>query len=362
MLLPTLLLYLLTTLPHLSTARQHNRHRTIHVSSGSSIQAAINRSHRGDTIIVSAGTYAEQITITTPFLTLIGHNAIILPPSTYITNTCTNLAGPGTQAGICISGSDVTLQPLSEFNGEHLKVLTVGRHVEGVTVTGFTVKNFPGLNIAIVGAKRAHVHDNTLSSSSQYGALTVGSEGTVVAYNSVSSVGKANGGPFGFYFIGICMDDMSDVEVVHNDVGGYFIGLCVQTSRALVVQNVVHDVCVGAFVDPGIKGARVEYNIFSNTPAGCPTTPQFSSGVTISGAKRTLVKGNRILNIRNSAGKGTGVVIMDDADTKDVAEGNLVEGNWFVGDDQDVLVTATGKGNVVRRNRCQAPSSAGGCH
>ncbi|KAK6331642.1 hypothetical protein TWF718_002191 [Orbilia javanica] len=349
---PLILLFSLLT-PQIS-ARRYHTHRTIHVKSGGNIQAAISSARPGSTIIVPPGTYAEQLTITTSGLTLIGHDAILTPPSSPITNTCTNLAGAGTQAGICISGSGVVLQNLKDFNGEHLKILSVGSYVKDTTVTGFTVQNFGGLNIATVGSENTVVENNHVGSGSQYGVLTVGSKGTVVRHNTVFSTP----GVFGFYFIGVCMDDISTVSIQSNDVSGYFIGLCVQTSHARVMGNYLHDNCVGTFVDPGVKYVMIQRNRIVNrsisSQAACPPDPTFASGVTILGAIGTVVRGNWFENLRN------GVVIVDDEGTKTTARGNFVGGNFFRGDGLDLLVNSTGA-NVVRGNRCRTSSPAGLC-
>jgi hypothetical protein len=94
----------------------------ITVRSGQSIQAAIDRSHAGDLILVTGGTYAEQLTIKRSGTILIGYNAILIPPQKPVKNICSGLAGEGTQAGICITGTNVTLAP---FVSEHRKVNSV---------------------------------------------------------------------------------------------------------------------------------------------------------------------------------------------------------------------------------------------
>jgi parallel beta-helix repeat protein len=326
--------------------------KTIHVSSGQSIQAAIDSAHGGDKIVVDAGTYAEQLTISTNGITLVGDNAIIVPPSVAVTNTCSNLAGNGTeavQAGICVTGSNVVLQDLADFDGEHRKVISVGQRVKDTYIKGFTVNGFSGLNIAVVGAQDAIVTENSVSSGAQYGILTVGSKNSKIKHNTVLSVE----GPYPFYFIGICMDDVSTVTIAHNDISGYFIGLCVQTDGADIHDNKVHDICVGAFVDPGIKGAKLHDNDFSSIIPGCPSTPnpQFSSGITISGGMNTVVKSNKFSGIKNG-GQAAGVVIIDDPTTGVVSSGNDVEKNVFTDNDLDVFEQTTGKGNVVKKNQC----------
>ncbi|CZR59897.1 uncharacterized protein PAC_09791 [Phialocephala subalpina] len=329
---------------------------TIHVSPGQSltIQAAIDSARGGDKIVVEAGTYSEQLTISTNGITIVGHNATIVPPSIPVTNTCSDLAGPGTQAGICITGSEVVLQDLKDFDGEHLKVISVGKLVKDTTVTGFTVNGFSGLNIAVVGAQDASVSRNTVSSSAQYGILTVGSKNSNIKHNTVFSTPG-----FPFYFIGICMDDVSAVTIAHNDISGYFIGLCVQTSGADIHHNVVHDVCVGAFVDPGTNGANLHDNGFSNTLPGCPPILKYSSGITISGATDTIVKKNKFSGIKNG-GQAAALVILDD-DTGTVATGNDVEKNTFTDNDLDILEQTMGAGNVVKKNECTLSNPATLC-
>jgi parallel beta-helix repeat protein len=244
---------------------------------------------------------------------------------------------------------------LKDFNGEHRKVISVGRRIKDISITGFTVNGFSGLNIAIVGARDACVSKNTVSSSAQYGILTVGSKNSNIKHNKVLSTQ----GTFPFYFIGICMDDVSSVTIANNDISGYFIGLCVQTAGADIYGNKVHDTCVGAFIDPGIKGAKLYNNKFSNTLPGCPAMPKLSSGITISGAMNTVVKRNRFSGIKNS-GQAAAVVIVDD-DTGAVASGNRVEKNVFRNNDLDIFEQTTGKGNVVKKNHCKLSTPANLC-
>src|SRR5690349_13951275 len=49
-----------------------------------SIQTAVDNARPGDTVKVCAGTYAEQVTVTTP-LTLVGQDATVDPPDSAFT-------------------------------------------------------------------------------------------------------------------------------------------------------------------------------------------------------------------------------------------------------------------------------------
>lgn len=338
-----------------SSTNGHNGNSgTVHVQSGQSIQAAIDTAPAGQRIVVEAGTYAEQLTIGTDGLSLIGVGAVLIPPAAFTENTCSGLAGPETEAGICITGHDVELAP---FVAEHRKVLSVGRPVKDVLVTGFEVRGFSGLDIAVVGAQDSRVIGNQLWDGGQYGCLTVGSTNTQVDGNNVVST-QLN-------FIGICMDDTPGVQVSNNHISGNIIGLCVQTSGAAVRHNDVVNSCIGAFVDPGITGAELLGNHISNANPICATLEGVGiSGIIIDGAVGTIVKHNLIEGL--TAGglanqTAVAVVIVDDATTNPVAvaSGNIVKENIFRNNDLDVYIETEGSGNIVEDNQCS--TSTGLC-
>jgi parallel beta-helix repeat protein len=322
----------------------HPHGTTYHVTQGQSIQAIIDKAHVGDKIIVEAGTYAEQLTISTDGLTLEGHDAKIVPPPPASTakNSCTGLAGPDNpDAGICIQGSGIVFST-APFDTEHVKVVSVGKRVKDTSIKGFTVTGFNGLDIAVLGAQDAHVSENTVSSGARYGILTVGSKNSNIKHNTVIF----EPGYFDFSYIGICMDDVSTVTIAHNDVSGHVIGLCIETAGADIHDNNVHETCVGAYVDPGIKGAKLHHNTFSNTALGC--VPQFSAGIIIAGGINTVVEDNTFSGIKNAGA----LQLVDDDASGTVASGNQIEKNNFTGNDLDIYDTATGKGNVIKKNVC----------
>jgi hypothetical protein len=111
-------------------------HEPVRVKSGQSIQAAIDAAKPGDRIIVEAGNYAEQLSIQKDGIVLVGKGAVLIPPTTLLQNECSGLAGPNTDAGICVSGSGIVLAP---FVVEHRKVLSVAQPVKHVSIAGFQV-------------------------------------------------------------------------------------------------------------------------------------------------------------------------------------------------------------------------------
>jgi hypothetical protein len=177
----------------------------IYVKSGESIQAAIDAAHLGQLVWVGPGAYAEQLTISTDGLQLVATGAVLVPPKSAVRNTCSGLAGPGTEAGICVTGQDVQL---ADFVLDHRQVLSVGQPVKNVIVTGFQVQGPFGLDIAVVGGQGVQIEANSLSDGTQYGCLTVGSNNTHIDGNNVAST-------LGLLYIGICVS-APRLEVIYR--------------------------------------------------------------------------------------------------------------------------------------------------
>jgi nitrous oxidase accessory protein NosD len=321
------------------------------VSAGESIQAAIDAARPGDRIVVSDGTYPERLTVNKNGIILVGHNAILVPPMSGAgPNTCTGLAGQGTEVGICVTGHDVALAP---FEREHRKVISVGRRVRNVVVKGFEVRGFSGANIALVGATDARMESNHLVDGVAYGAISVGSKGDRLTGNTVTASQLGS--------IGICADDVAPAVVADNDVSHYGVGLCVQTQGAEFRNNEIHDNCAGVYVDPGI-GAHVRNNhVFTNN-ASCD--PMFTGiGIFLDGSNGTDVRGNRIEGHLASAA-GAGLILADPTDPANPlppASDNVVQHNVFNSNGIDIVDTSTGAGNILTHNSCTISSPAELC-
>ncbi|KAH8891179.1 pectin lyase-like protein [Thozetella sp. PMI_491] len=322
--------------------------KEIKVKPGQRIQDAINGASSGDQITVAKGNYTEQLVINKSGIQLVGQDgATLTPPSPLVANGCTGMAGNNTQAGICIIGTNVMLGNVK--NNEHREFISVGSLVENVLVKGFGVHGFDGLNIAIVGAKNAEVRENTVLDGTHYGILTVGSKNTIITRNTVNSVSRN--------FIGICMDDQSDVSVTSNSISDYMVGLCVQTNKAVVSHNKVNNCCVGAYVDPGIDSAHVTHNsIVGTKDASCLLSFGLIVGIVIDGASNTDVQHNDITGVSDSGTPdypAPAIWLYDYSGP--VATGSIVDFNTLSGNDFNILNLSAGK-NEIKHNTCTGPS------
>ncbi len=345
---------IVTSVGFVSPALAHGG--TTFVRQGQSIQAAIDAARPGDRIVVGRGTYAEQLTVSKDGIELVGLGASLTPPTSPVVNLCSGLAGPDTEAGICVTGADVVLAP---YLVEHRKVVSVGRRVQNVSIAGFNVRGFSGENVAVVGAQDARVIANRLTDGAQYGFLTAGSTNTRAFANIVGTSTT-------FPFIGICADDVAGAVVSNNHISGYNISLCVQTPGEAVLNNDVSASCFGVFVDPGIDGAKIRDNHINGTNPRCldENARFFVVGIVLSGAVNTEVRRNRVEGQTAGGlpnGSAAGLAVVDDDTTGAAPSGNVVTQNTLSNNDLDLFVRNTGTGNVIKHNKCTSSDPAGLC-
>ena len=294
-------------------------HRTTAVGPGQSIQAAVDAARPGDTVVVF-GTHRENVAIQTDHLTLRGVGAVLLPPATPTAHACFDPTEVGEAVhGVCVIG-DVDFDA-----GE------VSRYVEGVTVSGFTIRGFAGSALVAVGARGATFTGNVAIGNDD-GIRSTASIGTRVVAN------RASGGRFG-------------VRVASS-------------SGDRIVANTLRDNCVGVFVlstPLGVAGdLRVRGNVVDDNTRACAADEDFPAlsgiGVGLLGTADVTITGNRIngnLPSGETAASG-GVVALASPDGTPLTN-TVVRGNVICGNDPDILWDETGTGNVF-----QPPVRCGG--
>lgn len=300
-------------------------------------------------------------------LTILGKGAVLRPPVAFHQNLCSGLAGGGTEAGICMQGTDVKLD---DFLVEHRKVRSAPKPIRNVTISGMEVVGFD-LNIAVVGASNTKIKSNILREGEAYGLLSDGSNDTLSYNNTVVSSSSLNS-------IGICNDNPKGALVSHNYVSGSVFGLCIQTENAEVHDNDCHDNCFGVFVDPHHSGARLLHNRISSPRSACPS-PGFASpaipfsavGISVSGASDTLVYENTVVTNACDVG-AAGIVVVDDPCTEQaiscltnpiqsLASNNKVARNFLLGNNPDLYIVSTLRSNIAEGNTCLISEPKGIC-
>lgn len=323
---------------------------TVVVHPGESIQAALDGARPYSKIVVAGGVHAEQLTIATDGIRLVGDHTSLVPSATPVPNPCTGVAGPDegggppTQAGICVIGHDVVFGP---FNGEHTPVESVGRPIRDVTVEGFEIRGFTGPYVAVAGGRDVRVAGNDLEAPALFGVLSLGSSSTRVTGNEIH-------GALGF--IGVCVDDAATPVVERNDIATMVIGVCVETTGAVVTRNEIHDNCIGIYVDPGIAATITRNDIFDNN--ACPRLSSSGRGITLSGAQGSVVSHNDFRG--HSVGGLPALLVTDDSTTGTVATDNTVTHNQFIDNTLDITSTASGN-NRIAHNDCDTSIPAELC-
>lgn len=256
-------------------------HHELHVGPGqqfTTIQSAVDAAQNDDVIIVSAGTYVEQVTITNKNITLQGHgdDTHIVAPTSLVANINDTGSGhPSKNAVIGVDGGNVQINNLlvdGAGHGDHV-ALTFGDadfdgiafhnasgSVDHVTVTGIrdpynldgslnggqlgngifaanrdgvartvevshsTINDFQKTGIVFSGDNlTADIHHNTVTGNGLQPSGSPAQNGIQVSFGATgtidhNTVGNLGYGPDSFSATGILVEQSDNVEVGNNKV------------------------------------------------------------------------------------------------------------------------------------------------
>jgi parallel beta-helix repeat protein len=329
--------------------------KTWHVHPGQSIQAAIDQAKPGDTIVVDAGVYSENLTITKDGLKLrgAGIGETILQPGVVHASPCVDPNDPSSVNGICVLGH------------VDFATNTLGAPVKGTKIEGFSIHGFPGFGVFLFDAAESSVTDTEAFDNAGYGISGFHLSGIRFEHDSA----HGNGEP-GFY---VGDSPHANAHVVHNVSYGNGRGgedgagiLIRDSSHGEVRDNTVYDNCAGiVFVDSGEnpdplqhwEGANnsSEHNnaVCAGEPGGAP--PFAGLGIGLLGGQHVHLHDNTVLgNVGGSFPFSGGITVVNttgiggSAPQHDHVDHNTAHGNAPF----DVFWDGSGSKNTFKHNDC----------
>jgi len=322
-----------------ATAAQASTTRVVHP--GESIQAAVDASVPGDTVIVQSGTYAQSVGIHTSGITLIGRGAKLVPPADSTGMDC--VEGGVVSDGICI------MPAADEANPDAGPSTTT---LDGVTVAGMTVSGFADSGIFAIDQTNLTYVNNTTIGNGEYGVAAFQTVNTRMLSNTATGSGEAN----------VYLGDSPDANgLIRGNRGAQGnLGILIRNSQGLTVQaNDMRNNCVGMLIladNPGPAGNVVaRHNTFLVNNRACPADegpPLSGIGVALAGAHDVQVQSNVISGNRASGPTAFsgGVVLGSVGPTPPT--NNLISHNVIRLNSTDVFSDGSDVGTTVRFNTC----------
>ena len=339
-----------------SPASARSATRVVHP--GESIQAAVDASAPGDTVLVKAGEYYESVAIHTNGLTLKAQGEVTLEPSHYGSSECYI---PGHDVGICVVPAD--------FNPSSGTYTT---RVSDITITGFHIVGFQGDGVFGFGTLNLTVSQVVATDNAAYGIASFDGIGTAFTRNAVS----------GSHDAGIYVGDSltANAVVSHNRSWGNALGILVRHSqKALVSDNELWGNCIGVFLlADGQAGGSGQTDVSNNTVyTNNEVCTQFANagflpvlgggGIVLAGSKRNVLFQNVVRDNRGSTLFSGGIVLVATPRANldgsfDASINNLVFLNRLSGNEPaDIVNDAASTPNLIVGNRCNTSMPGGLC-
>jgi nitrous oxidase accessory protein NosD len=292
------------------------------VSPGESIRKAIKAADPGDTIVVLGGVHHETVTINKDGISLRGVDAVLKPPAKP-SSTCEG-------SGFCVQA-------------------------DNVSISGFTVRNFPGNGIVAFESRNPKFMTNRAFNNGEYGIATFSSPGTQMIANLTRGSDDA----------GLYVGDSPHVNatIVANETHDNFLGILVRNAlHGKIAGNHVHNNCVGMWFladAPGPAGVfDVRGNTVVNNTRACPSfegaPPLSGVGIALSGVRGMEIKGNNIVHNVPSGPTGfSGGVVVVSGFEGTPPTNNTVTANTILRNKPDIFWDKSGSGNRLKPNNCK---------
>jgi len=349
-----------TTVGYAATTHSDDGVRRVHA--GQSIQAAIDAAKPGDTIVVDAGVYRENLTIQKDDITLRGagpgrNGTVLQMPADPLRSPCTE---DGTVEGICIAG---------EFT---LGSAQVGRPVHGMRLSGVRVRAFTRFGVVVYNAVDTAVTDTDVSGSGLWGFAAFTDK--FVRFVRDASHGNAQGG----FYVGDSpqANAVLVADSAWNNATSEGIGIFLRdASHGLVRDNRLAGNCTGLLaLDTSGDGPTDDWMITSNVVrrnnAACAPSediplPLSGLGIAALGTSNTTVEGNLVEgNAATLDAPISGGIVLGSSASAGGGDPNhtVVRGNQlWANTPADLLYDGTGTDNRLSANRCQTSIPDGLC-
>ncbi len=322
--------------------------RTIKVSEGDSIQAAIDAADPGDTIKIKPGTYAENVLVTKNDITIKGsgaHRTEIVPPGTP-SPVCG--AEGGAVNGICAANID------AEFN--------IISPVEDLKVKDLAVHGFSGAGVFLFGTENPVIVGVHAEDNEEYGIASFVSTNGVYSWNVTVRNGEAG------VYVGSSPEANAEIEhnVAYENLGsGIFLR---DASNGEVEHNAVWGNCIGILVLNTGENPHtwdIEHNRVNENNLACPAGDEGDAvsglGIAVLSATDIDIEHNVVLGNRpggETIASGGIVLVTDSTPLADIKVARNVA---FGNDPFDILWDESGTDVRFFGNRCETSSPDGLC-
>ena len=241
----------------------------------SSIQAAVDAAHPGDTVVVPPGRYHESVTIAKSGITIRGSRGAVLDASGF---------SVGIRAASAPGGPGCPAPSLS-----------------GIVVDGLRVENAGFTGVLLRGVDGFAVRDGVYAGNEEYAVFPICSRNGLIEGNHVEGTDDA----------AIYVGNSHDVVVERNHATDSTVGIEIENSTDLVVRDntaIGNTAGIVIFVLPGLalpvtEVVLVERNVVMHNNRPNPVLPNqdavgsipTGTGILSVGADRVVVRENRVV-------------------------------------------------------------------